>query len=180
MPYPDVLACVHGRLAAKWNIAANAGLAAAFGRSIGAWPAFADSAAALAYLKQHFKLIILSNVDRRSFATSNERLDVSFDAIITAQDVGSYKPDPRNFAALSACVEGMGIDPSRHLHVAQSLYHDHVPAITMGLATAWIQRGHGDRGGATVSPAQPVHPTFTFDTLGALAEQHRRDLTASQ
>src|SRR4030095_9375966 len=70
---------------------------AAFGGSVGRWPAFADSATSLRYLKRYYKLCILSNVDRASFARSNEKLGVEFDRIITAQDVGSYKPSLRNF-----------------------------------------------------------------------------------
>ena len=84
----------------------------AFGGSIGRWPAFADTASSLQYLKQHYKLVILSNVDRASFAESNKALGVSFDKIITAQDVGSYKPDPRNFEVLIKALAEMGVTKS--------------------------------------------------------------------
>jgi len=95
--YPEILAEVHRRLADKWNIKAGPDEAAEFGQSVGRWPAFADSAASLQYLKRHYKLVILSNVDRASFARSNEKLGVAFDRILTAQDIGSYKPSLRNF-----------------------------------------------------------------------------------
>lgn len=69
----------------------------AFGHSIPNWPAFAHSPGALQYLKQRYKLGILSNVDRESFRESNARLQVDFDYIFTAQDIGSYKPNLHNF-----------------------------------------------------------------------------------
>ncbi|HVQ70441.1 MAG TPA: HAD family hydrolase, partial [Bradyrhizobium sp.] len=93
MIYSDVLAAVHRRLAREWGLAASDADHKLFGDSVPDWPAFPDSAEALAYLKQHYKLVILSNVDRTSFAGSNARLGVIFDAIYTAQDIGSYKPD---------------------------------------------------------------------------------------
>ena len=114
--------------------------AAAFGASVPDWPAFPDSPEALARLAARYRLIILSNVDRTSFAGSNRRLGVTFTSILTAQDVGSYKPSPRNFAALAAERERLGIPEGRLLHVAQSLFHDHVPAKAAGLPTVWINR----------------------------------------
>ena len=80
MLYPDVLAAVHKQLATEWDVAGDAAEDAAFGASIGAWPVFPDTVAALQYLKQHFRLVILSNVDRASFQQTNERLEVAFDA----------------------------------------------------------------------------------------------------
>jgi 2-haloalkanoic acid dehalogenase type II len=93
--YPELLAKVHARLSEHWGVDRDAGLEERFGQSVKDWPAFPDSADALAYLKQHYQLVILSNIDRQSFATSNEKLRVEFDAIYTAEDIGSYKPDPR-------------------------------------------------------------------------------------
>src|SRR6516162_5216901 len=95
--YCDLLGLVHRRLAAEWGVPASQEADQAFGRSVGDWPPFADSAAALAYLKQFYALVILSNVDRGSFAISNRRLGVAFDAVYTAEEIGSYKPDLRNF-----------------------------------------------------------------------------------
>ena len=95
--YPEILAGVHAAIAREWGLDPDPGLARAFGDSVPEWPAFPDSAAALRYLKRHFRLVILSNVHRAGFAASNEKLEVEFDAIYTAEDIGSYKPDPRNF-----------------------------------------------------------------------------------
>jgi 2-haloalkanoic acid dehalogenase type II len=97
MLYPRLLAEVHRGLAERFGIAPDAEAAETFGASVGDWPAFADSTPALAYLEQHYQLVILSNVDRASFARSNAKLGVTFDAVCTAEDIGSYKPDPRNF-----------------------------------------------------------------------------------
>src|SRR5690606_16673370 len=96
--YPKILADVLRSLATRWGIALEAHDAERFGTSVGDWPAFADSAAALAYLARHYRLAVLSNVDRVSFARSNARLGAQFDHVFTAEDIGSYKPDPANFA----------------------------------------------------------------------------------
>jgi 2-haloacid dehalogenase len=102
LPYSQLLEKVHAGLSERFGMAADPVAAAALGASVGDWPAFPDSGDALAYLKQHFQLVILSNVDRKSFAGSNRRLGVKFDQILTAQDIGSYKPDLRHFDYLLA------------------------------------------------------------------------------
>ena len=134
------------------------------------WPAFGDSPGALTALSERYQLIILSNVDRDSFAASNRRLGVTFTSILTAQDVGSYKPSPRNFAALLAEAERLGIADGRLLHVAQSLFHDHVPAQQAGLNTVWINRRHDRPGwGATPAPSPNVTPDWEFPSMRAFA-----------
>ena len=139
--------------------------------SVPAWPAFPDSAEALTRLSSRYRLIILSNVDRDSFAGSNRRLGVTFTSILTAQDIGSYKPSPRNFAALEEEVARLGVAPGRLLHVAQSLFHDHVPAKAAGLPTAWINRRHERPGwGATPAPPSEVTPDWTFTSMAAFAD----------
>ena len=142
MPYSELLAVVHGRLVRDWGVPPDAEEDRRFGGSVPDWPAFEDSATSLQYLKQHYKLVILSNVDRASFRGSNAKLGVTFDAIYTAQDIGSYKPDQRNFTFMLARLGEKGIAPERILHTAQSLFHDHVPAKAAGLACAWIDRRH--------------------------------------
>lgn len=175
--YSDLLAAVYERLAGAWGVKAISEEAEAFGRSVPVWPAFPDSAGALAYLKQHFKLVILSNVDRQSFAGSNESLGVEFDAILTAEDIGSYKPDVRNFEYMLAAMAELGYRKADILHTAQSLYHDMVPAKSIGLATAWIDRRHDQVGwGATAPPPQEVQTDFRFDTMAALVRQHQNEL----
>jgi 2-haloacid dehalogenase len=172
--YPELLAGVHGALAARFGVPPDPRAARAFGASIGDWPAFPDSAPALGYLKQHYRLLILSNVDRASFSQSQEKLGVAFDAVYTAQDIGSYKPDPRNFEYLLARLAEQGIAPQQILHTAESLHHDHIPAKRFGLATCWIHRRAGQAGhGATRPPEVEVRPDFRFPTLGAMAAAHR-------
>ena len=161
MKYSDLLAVVYKRLAEEWGLAASWDECQAYGNSVKDWPAFSDSVAALAYLKKHYKLIILSNIDNASFAPSNQRLQVMFDAIYTAQDVGSYKPSDRNFDYMIAKLQSLGIAKSEILHTAESLFHDHAPANKHGLASCWIYRRHDQQGfGATMNPG--VHPSTIF------------------
>ncbi|HEY0717441.1 MAG TPA: HAD family hydrolase, partial [Streptosporangiaceae bacterium] len=139
--------------------------------SVPAWPAFGDSPGALAALARRYQLIILSNVDRISFAASKRRLGVTFTGILTAEDIGSYKPSPRNFEALLAEADHLGIPAGRLLHVAQSLFHDHVPAKQFGLPTVWINRRHDHPGwGATPEPPAGVTPDWEFPSMQAFAQ----------
>jgi 2-haloacid dehalogenase len=181
MTYPELLARVHEAVAAHFGLAPDAEAAATFGRSIADWPPFPDSAAALAYLERRCKLVILSNVDRASFAHSQRKLGVTFDAVYTAQDIGSYKPDPRNFEYMLARLAEQGIGRERLLHTAESLYHDHIPAKRLGLATCWIHRRAGRSGhGATRPPEADIRPDFRFATLGEMAEAHRAERGSHQ
>jgi 2-haloacid dehalogenase len=176
--YPELLARVHATVAKHFGVAPDPAAAAAFGRSVAEWPAFADSPAALRYLKEHYRLVILSNVDRASFADSKRRLGVAFDAVYTAEDIGAYKPDRRNFEYLLARLAEQGVAPDQILHTAQSLYHDHVPAKRIGLATCWIHRRAGKSGhGATRAPEREVRPDFRFATLGDLVAAHRAEVS---
>jgi 2-haloacid dehalogenase len=175
--YSELLARVHDELATGWGVAPDAAESQRFGASVGDWPAFPDTVASLRYLQQHYKLVILSNVDRDSFRTTRPRLGVTFDAIYTAEDVGSYKPDPRNFVYLIEHLAAMGIDKSAILHTAQSLFHDHAPANAGGLASAWIDRRHDVAGwGATAAPPADVHYDFRFISLAEMVDSHRTAL----
>jgi 2-haloacid dehalogenase len=169
-PYPGVLSRGMRLLGENLGAEVTEEDAARLARSVPDWPAFPDSHDALTALGGRFKLIILSNVDRGSFAGSNARLGVEFTSIITAQDVGAYKPSPRNFEALASEATRLGIRPGGLLHVAQSLFHDHVPAHRAGLRTVWIHRRH-DRGGwgATPRPPAPVTPDWEFPSMAAFA-----------
>jgi 2-haloacid dehalogenase len=168
--YPEILARGMRQLGGDLGADVTEDDAAALARSVPDWPAFPDSPGALATLGARFKLIILSNVDRASFAGSNARLGVEFTSVITAQDVGSYKPSPRNFEALAAEAARLGIRPGGLLHVAQSLFHDHVPAKRAGLPTVWINRRRDRAGwGATPEPSAPVTPDWEFPSMAAFA-----------
>ncbi len=137
-----------------------------FAQSVGRWPPFSDTAAALRRLKARFRLGVITNCDDDLFAASNARLGINFDWVITAQQVGSYKPAEANFhAALST----LGLPRERVLHVAQSLFHDHVPATRLGITTVWIDRRAGKAGGGTTPPADAT-PAATFPDLASFAD----------
>jgi 2-haloacid dehalogenase len=169
--YSDVLAEAFRRTGAVLGTPVSDAWAARLGDSVPNWPAFPDSADALARLAQHYQLIILSNVHRAGFAGSNERLCGDFAAIITAEDVGAYKPAANHFRALDATLPELGVERSELLHVAQSLFHDHVPAKTEGCrrfgSTAVMPSPAGarprsrPRNGPTIwsSPPGPPLPT---------------------
>jgi 2-haloacid dehalogenase len=168
LPYREILAGGLRAVAAIVGATVRDGEAAAFGGSVADWPAFPDSAAALARLKTRFRLGVLTNCDDDLFAASNRRLGVAFDWIVTAQQVRSYKPDARNFAALFERLAADDVRPERILHVAQSLFHDHVPAKRLGLTTVWIDRRHGQpRSGAT--PPAKARPDATFTSMADFA-----------
>jgi 2-haloacid dehalogenase len=172
--YPDVLAASFEAVGRELGAPVSAHDAQRLARSVPDWPAFPDSHDALASLGATYQLIILSNVDRASFAGSNARLNVTFDAVVTAEDVGSYKPSPRNFEALLDRTAELGIRPGALLHVAQSLFHDHVPAKGLGLATVWVNRRADRPGwGATPAPAAPVTPDWEFRSMAEFAEAAR-------
>jgi 2-haloalkanoic acid dehalogenase type II len=169
MRYSDLLVEVHRDLAGALGLETTEELDRAFGTSVRRWPAFSDSAAALDSLARRYRLVILSNVDRESFAASNEKLGVAFDAVYTAEDIGSYKPDPANFDyMISHLADDLQIPPASVLHVAQSLFHDHGPAKAAGLDTVWIDRQQlsaGGEWGATLPVDDPPVPDHVFFSM---------------
>jgi putative hydrolase of the HAD superfamily len=176
MKYSELLAVVYKRLAEEWDMHASWDECQAYGNSVKDWPTFPDSVEALAYLKKHYQLVILSNIDNASFAQSNKRLQVEFDAIYTAQDVGSYKPSDRNFDYMIGKLQARGIAKSDILHTAESLFHDHGPANRHGLASCWIYRRHDRHGfGATMDPGIMPNYDFRFNSMADLAAAHARE-----
>lgn len=175
--YRDLLAIVYKRLAEEWGLTVSWDECVAYGQSVRNWPAFPDSAEALQYLKRHYKLVILSNVDNESFAASNAKLQVTFDAIYTAEDIGSYKPSDRNFDYMLQKLETLGIRKDEVLHTAESMFHDHGPANRHGLASCWIYRRHDKDGfGATMHPGDMPRYDFRFNSMADLARAHREAL----
>ena len=162
--YSDLLEQVHGRFAEKYDLRTTEELNADFGGSVAHWPAFPDTADALRYLKTRYKLVILSNISRAGFTASNRKLGVEFDAIYTAEDIGSYKPATANFDYLLQHLrQDLGLAKSDILHTAQSLFHDHVPAKKFGLANAWIDRQRLSESGEWGATAQvDDQPDFDF------------------
>ena len=175
--YSDLLPVVYRRLAEEWGVAVSWEQCQAYGLSVRQWPAFEDSMAALQYLKQHFKLVVLTNTDNQSFQGSNARLGVHFDGVYTAEDIGSYKPDDRNFDYMLEALARQGYGKSDILHTAESMFHDHAPANKHGLANCWIYRRHDKEGfGATMNPGDMPHYDFVFNSMAALAAAHQKEL----
>jgi 2-haloacid dehalogenase len=164
--YRDVLARGLAGVAAELGVTPTDEELAAFGGSVVDWPPFPDSADALARLKGRFRLAVITNCDDDLFAASNRRLGVTFDEVITAQQVGSYKPELRNF---HAGFERLGLPRERILHVAQSLFHDHVPAKALGMTTVWVNRRH-DRPGTGATPPADARPDLEVPDMATLAE----------
>ncbi|MEQ8349042.1 MAG: haloacid dehalogenase type II [Sneathiellaceae bacterium] len=176
MRYTDLLAIVARRLAEEWEVRVSWEECQAFGRTVPHWPAFADTVDALRYLSGHFRLAVLSNVDNASLAAAFDRLGLTLDAAYSAEDIGSYKPDLRNFRYMLAALQRRGYGPDDILHVAQSLVHDHGPANELGIANCWIDRRHGrDGAGATGAPERMPRFAFRFDSLAELAAAHRAE-----
>ena len=163
--YRAILAHCLRKVGAHYGLEPDAAEVAAFADSVGAWPAFADSAEALARLHDRFRLGVITNCDDDLFARSAARLGTTFDWVVTAESVGSYKPDPRNF---EVAFERIGLPRERILHVAQSLFHDHVTARALGLTTVWIDRRH-DRPGSGATPAATATPDATFPDMASFA-----------
>ena len=172
--YPELLARVHRRIAESLGMETDEALDVAFGATVPHWPAFPDTADALRILKRHYRLVILSNVHRDGIAASNRKLGVEFDAVYTAEDIGSYKPADANFEYLLAHLKSdLGLAQSDVLHTAQSLHHDHAPANRFGLANAWIDRqrlSEGGSWGATERVERMPSTDFVFFSLGEMAE----------
>jgi 2-haloacid dehalogenase len=163
--YRDVLARSLRGVCAELGVEPTEAEAAAFGGSVGDWPAFPDSPGALARLAARYRLAVITNCDDDLFAASNRRLGVTFDWVVTAQQVGRYKPNERSF---KVAFERIGVPRERILHVAQSLFHDHVPAKRLGMTTAWVDRRH-DRPGSGATPPASAAPDLVVPDMATLA-----------
>lgn len=179
--YRDLLAIVYKRLAEEWGIPYTWDECVHYGNSIKDWKPFPDTVEALTYLKKHFKLVILSNVDNQSFSESNKKLGVEFDAIYTAEDIGGYKPSSNNFNYMFEMLKTRGYEKTDILHTAESMFHDHAPANRHGLKSCWIYRRYEQEGfGATMHPGDMPHYDFRFNTLGEMAEAHKKEFESPQ
>lgn len=177
LPYSRLLRMVHREIAELFDLEHNEDFERELAGSVGSWPPFPDTVAALKQLKKTHKLVIVSNVDRRSFAETANQLKVDFAAVVTAEEVGAYKPDRRMFERALSVLEELGVAKNEIVHVAQSLYHDHVPAKAIGLRTVWVNRRSGRGGGAAREPDVDVHPDLTVESLAQLAELVRHEMS---
>jgi 2-haloacid dehalogenase len=163
--YREVLAQTLRGISADFGFEPGAAELAAFAASVGDWPPFSDSSEALRRLGQRFGLGVLTNCDDDLFAASQRRLGVEFDWVVTAEQAGSYKPSEANFELLLAT---LALPRERILHVAQSLFHDHVPAKRLGMSTVWIDRRSGKSGSGATPPAD-VQPDLVLNDMSSLA-----------
>jgi 2-haloacid dehalogenase len=164
--YRDVLAASLRALADELEVALDADAEAGFATSVPRWPAFPDSADALSRLADRFRLGVITNCDDDLFAASASTLGARFDWVVTAQQVRAYKPSLLPFERALATID---VPRDRILHVAQSLYHDHVPAQALGMATMWVNRRH-DRPGFGATPPATVTPDYEVrDLAGVVA-----------
>jgi 2-haloacid dehalogenase len=162
-PYRQILEGVLAELGKRLGFVPSAEQLANFPDSIGDWLPFPDTIASLKALAPRFQLVIVSNIDDDLFDLTQARLGINFDHVITAAQVGAYKPDPRMF---KTAIQRIGVPQKRILHVAQSLYHDIAPANALGLDTVWIDRHDGHGSGATVTAT--ATPKWTLRNLSEL------------
>jgi 2-haloacid dehalogenase len=134
--------------------------------SLAHWQAFPDTVAALRQLKRRYQLAIISNVDDDLFAATAPKLEVAFDHVITAQQARAYKPSLKIFRLAQG---ETGIEPERWLHVGQSIYHDVIPAKSLGISTVWVNRP-SPRPGAGAAKAASGHPDLEVPNMSALAD----------
>jgi 2-haloalkanoic acid dehalogenase type II len=157
-PYREVLTLSAQRVAERLGWTLDARRAAFLAESLPSWPPFADTNAALQRLAgAGYRLAILSNVDDDLLAGTRKHLAVSFEFVVTAQQVGSYKPAPAHFTTARERIAG-----TPWLHVAQSWFHDVQPARALGIPIAWINRRRQQATGG-------IRPNFEFATLGEAA-----------
>ena len=166
--YREVLRGVVRRFGDRFHFQPSLDEQDALPSSIHYWQPFLDTVAALKKLHQKYKLTIISNVDDDLFAGTAKLLEVNFEAIITAQQVKSYKPSHHNF---QVAFDRLNLSPDKILHVAASPYHDIVPAKELGLSTVWVNRRTGQMGSGAALPAiaQPDLEVPDLQTLAALA-----------
>jgi 2-haloacid dehalogenase len=170
LPYREVLTVVLAGFAERFGFTLADDERLALASSVGDWPPFPDTVAGLQALARHYQLVILSNIDDELFALSARHLKTDFADVITAQQVGSYKPNPRNF---EVALERVGVPKEQVLHVAQSLFHDIEPANAIGLTTVWVNRRHNRPGFGATPPAsaQPDLEVPDLQTLARLVDE---------
>jgi 2-haloacid dehalogenase len=166
LPYREIVARSMASACAELGVAVGEGDRRRFGRSVGEWPPFEDSPDALRRLATRFRLGVITNCDDDLFAQSAERLGVAFEWVVSAQQARAYKPSPEPFRL---ALERIDVPADRILHVAQSLFHDHVMAGRLGLASVWIDRRRGLPGSGATPPAE-ADPDATYPDMRSFAD----------
>ena len=171
--YRDILRETMNAIAAKFGKVASASEQDALATSVGDWPVFADTVEGLRALQGWHKLMVVSNVDKASFSRTAPKLGVQLDGLVTAEEVGAYKPDKKMFERAMQAAKELGVKKEEILHVAQSLFHDIAPARALGLTTVWVDRHGGKAGGATPKPQGDATPHLRVGSLWELVEIER-------
>jgi 2-haloacid dehalogenase len=164
-PYREVLESVVRQFAAEFHFTSSAEEVRSLPDSLAAWKPWPDTVAALKQLKRRFRLAILSNVDDDLFASTCPQLGVDFDEVITAQQAEAYKPSLKLF---ELALSRINAPAHRVLHVGQSIYHDVIPAQSLGLAAVWVNRPSARPGVGAVIAAE-AKPDLTVSSLAELA-----------
>jgi 2-haloacid dehalogenase len=165
-PYREVLQAVVRGFGEKLGFVPSDAEARSLPESLASWKPFPDTVAALKRLKRRFKLAIVSNVDDDLFAASARQLEVRFDHVITAQQARAYKP---SISIFKLALSRIGVPPEPVLHVGQSIYHDVIPAKSLGMGTVWVKRA-SPRTGAGATKAILGQPDLEVPDLKTLAD----------
>jgi 2-haloacid dehalogenase len=165
-PYRKVLASVVAQLGDEFGFTPTHDELESLAVSLSSWKPWPDTVAALERLKARFRLAILSNVDDDLFADTRPKLGVEFDEVITAQQAQAYKPSLKLF---ELALNRINAPAHRILHVGQSIYHDVIPAQSLGLATVWVNRPSARPGVGAVRAADAT-PDLTVTSLEQLTE----------
>jgi 2-haloacid dehalogenase len=163
-PYRDVLRGVVQSLADELGFSVSEAERDCLAHSLPEWPPFFDTVPALMALRRRYRLVVVSNIDEDLFTATARRLEVTFDEVVTAQQVKSYKPALRHFEAM---LQRLRLPPEQVLHVAGSLYHDIVPTRRMGIPNVWVQRNR-DRRAHDASVQVDVSPDLAVPDLQTL------------
>ena len=165
LPYRQVLSRTVQEMGRRIGVTISEEQGAEFSRSLTRWKPFPDTNAALQSMKKKFRLGIISNVDDDLFAETRKKLEVEFDFVVTAQQVRSYKPSPRNF---EEALRRGGVSVEQMLHAGQSLYHDVAPANALGIKNVWVNRPSIRPGSGAAKPGLAT-PTYQVRTLAELS-----------
>ncbi len=166
-PYRQVLASVVAGFGERFGFEPTQAEIESLPNSLPRWQPFPDTAEALRRLKSRYKLAVISNVDDDLFAASAKKLGVPFDYVITAQQARCYKPALNIF---KLALERSGASPEKILHVGQSIYHDVLPAQSLGMATAWVNRKSPRPNAGAARSAQGT-PDLEVSDLKSLADR---------
>ena len=176
LPFPPMMAPAYRTMAAELGLPADEATVEGFRLSIPAWPAFPDTVEALKRLRKHYRLVAMTNSDNWALGHFARTMEHPFDDMVTAEDVGTCKPDPQFFAYARGRQSPHGYKLEDYLHVAQSQYHDIGVARQLGYRTCWIERRMGKEGfGGSPAPAVVTEPDYHFESLVKLADAVDRE-----